>query len=613
MTRDEPTDAGNVARRLTAVAAMTPGAIAIAQPNGPPNPSGPRSYALTTFGSLDRRSDAIARGLLRWGVRPGMRLAMLVPFGATFIELTFALLKAGVVPILVDPGMGRKHLIRCLSEAEPDGFVAIPRAQAIRSVLRRRFPQARWNVTVGRRWFWGGKTLQQIESLGNESLGNESLGTTEHAATREKAQSGERASESERKPEGERTCEGERTSEGERKSEGETFAGEFPRIRERDDAAIIFTTGSTGPPKGVLYTHGTFHAQIDRIRDRYEIHPGSRDLACFPLFGLFDAVMGVTTVIPDMDPTRPASVDPRRLIEAANQWEIDQAFGSPALWNTVVRWCDANALGVPFPTLRRVLSAGAPVPATTMAKLRGLIDPDAEIVTPYGATEALPIASIESREVLQETGRAASKGKGVCVGTRFADVRWRVIEIDDGPLPDIGDTRERATGKIGELMVSGPMVTETYVVRGDQNALHKVRDGDRVWHRMGDVGYLDDQDRFWFCGRKAHRVRRGRKTWFTVPCEAVFNEHPDVHRTALVGRGQAGEQTPVIVIEPHPESLPRTADEERRLVEGLRELAVRNPITRQIEDFVVWLRPLPVDIRHNSKIFRERLAAELNA
>ena len=119
----------------------------------------------------------------------------------------------------------------------------------------------------------------------------------------------------------------------------------------------------------------------------------------------------------------------------------------------------------PFPTLRRVLSAGAPVPAATLEKLRKLIDPDAEIVTPYGATEALPIASIESREVIAETGPAAAKGKGTCVGTRFEGVQWRVIEIEDGPIEDIDETQEVARGKIGELMVSGPMVTERYVVR----------------------------------------------------------------------------------------------------------------------------------------------------
>ncbi len=234
-----------------------------------------------------------------------MRLVMLVPFGASFIELAFALLKAGVTSVLIDPGMSRQHLVQCLSDAEPDGFVGIPKAQAIRTVLRSKFPKANWNVTVGRRYFWGGKTLKQIQQLGNAVS----------AAEQESI---------------------------------------LPRMERDDEAAIIFTTGSTGPPKGVLYTHGTFHAQIDRIRERYDIHRGSRDLACFPLFGLFDAVMGVTTIIPDMDPTRPANVNPERLIEAATQWEVDQAFGSPALWNTVVRWCDQHNRSRPFPTLRRV-------------------------------------------------------------------------------------------------------------------------------------------------------------------------------------------------------------------------------------------------------------------
>ena len=547
---------GNVAARLRIVTALAPGAIAIAQPDGSPQNDGSRSYALTTFDSLNSRSESIARGLIAWGVKPGMRIAMLVPFGAAFIEIVFALLKAGVVVILIDPGMGRKHLIRCLAEARPDGFVGIPKAQAIRTILRNRFPNAKWNVTLGRRWFWSGRTLEDIAASG-ESLDSSIL----------------------------------------------------PTIGRSDPAAIIFTTGSTGPPKGVLYTHGTFHAQIDRIRERYDIHRGSRDLACFPLFGLFDAVMGVTTVIPDMDPTRPADVDPQRLIEAAAQWEIDQAFGSPALWNTVVRWCEANAPGQrPFSTLKRVLSAGAPVPAATLEKLRGLIDPEANVVTPYGATEALPIASIESREVIAETGPAAAKGKGVCVGTRFEGVRWRVIEIDDGPIEDISQTRELRKGKIGELMVAGPMVTTQYVVRADQNAMHKVADGNQIWHRMGDVGYLDDHDRFWFCGRKTHRVTGGNRTWFTVPCESIFNQHPDVYRSALVPRGTRGKQTPVIVIEPH-EGFP--ADGRNQLTQELLDLAARNPLTRRIEEIIISDQPLPVDIRHNSKIFREKLAADI--
>jgi acyl-CoA synthetase (AMP-forming)/AMP-acid ligase II len=374
----------NVAARLTRWAKRLPGAIAIAEPSGPVQPDSLRSYDLTTYKELDDQSDRIALGLGRWGVRPGMRIVMLVPFGAMFIRLTFSLLKAGVVVVLIDPGMGRKHLVDCLSQSEPDGFIGIPKAQAIRALLRKRFPNARWNVTVGRRWFWGGKTLKMIESYGD-------LAKYE--------------------------------------------AAQLPKVSLSDDAAIIFTTGSTGPPKGVAYTQGTFNAQVDMIRQRYDIKPGTRDLACFPLFGLYDNVMGATTIIPDMDPTRPADVNPQRLFEAVNQWDIDQAFGSPALWHRVVTWCETT--GNRFPTLRRVLSAGAPVPAQTLQRLRRCVHPEADISTPYGATEALPLASIESRQVITETGPASAKGRGVCVGTRFDGIRWRVIQIDDGPIASI--------------------------------------------------------------------------------------------------------------------------------------------------------------------------------
>ncbi len=554
----EPTTA-NVAARLSLWAKRLPGAIAIAEPRGKVAADGNRPYSLTTFAELDRQSDAVAKGLLEWGIEPGMRLAMLVPFSARFIQLAFALLKAGTVVILVDPGIGKHHLIECLTASRPDGFVAIPKAQLIASLLRHRFPKAKWNVTCGTRipGLWSGKTLAQIQRLGAAS---------------------ER---------------------------------ELPVVAPETDAAIIFTTGSTGPPKGVQYTHATFNAQVDRIRDRYQIRQGSRDLACFPLFGLFDNVMGVTTIIPDMDPTRPAAVNPQRLQEAISQWDIDQAFGSPALWHRVVTWCEEQQQT--FPSLRRILSAGAPVPASTLARLRAVVHPDADIMTPYGATEALPIASIESRQVITQTGPAAAKGKGVCVGTRFEGVEWRVIEIQDGPLPTIDQTTELPRGKIGELMVTGPMVTKRYVVSTDQNAFHKVQDGDRIWHRMGDVGYLDELDQFWFCGRKGHRVIGTDRTWFTIPCEAIFNQHPHVYRSALVGLGTRGSQQPVILIEPHERFRPRTNEAKAKLIQELAELAARNPLTTRIQDIRIYPKSLPVDIRHNSKIFREQLTREINA
>ncbi|WP_164101131.1 fatty acid CoA ligase family protein [Candidatus Laterigemmans baculatus] len=541
----------NVAARLSRTARLIPSALAIAEPEGRARPGQARSYRAITFAELDDQTERIACGLLRWGVEPGMRLVLAVPFGTDFIRLTFGLLKAGIVPVLVDPGMGRKNLVRCLEAAAPDGFVAIPTAHAIRMVLRSKFPHARWNVTFGRRWFWGGATVEQILQRGENP-------------------------------------------------------DPLPSRSSEDDAAVIFTTGSTGPPKGVRYTHGIFNHQIDLIRDRYQIRPGSRDLACFPLFGLFDAVMGVTSIIPDMDPTRPADVNPERILEAVEQWEIDQAFGSPALWNTVTRWCTRT--GNRLPTLRRVLSAGAPVPPSVLSALRECIHPEANIYTPYGATESLPIASIESREVLDETAEVSREGGGTCVGTRFPSIEWKVIAIDDGPLATLDEVREVPRGEIGELMVTGPVVTRQYVTRTEQNALHKVRDGDRIWHRMGDVGYLDDRDRFWFCGRKAHRVQTAAGTLYTVPCEAIFNDHPAVHRSALVGIGPARNQQPVLIVEPLPEARPTTPEATERLLAALRELAARHPHTQSISDIRIHPSKLPVDIRHNSKIFREQLA-----
>jgi olefin beta-lactone synthetase len=539
----------NVAVLLQETAARDPDALAIAEPLGR-DALGQRQYRQITFRELDADSSRIAGGLRDLGARPGMRLALLVRPSIDFVSLVFALFKAGLVVILIDPGMGKKNLVRCLAEARPDGFVAISAAHAVRTLLRHRFRHARLNVTVGRRWFWGGSTLRQLRTT---------------------------------MPRDTSTC----------------------PTRPEDPAAIIFTTGSTGPPKGVLYSHGNFLGQARAIQSFYQIEPGEIDLPGFPLFALFNCAMGVSTVIPVMDFTRPAAVDPNNIVEAIGDWSVTQSFGSPALWNVVGRHCEAQQLTLP--TLRRVLSAGAPVPPHVIARMRAVIHPEGEIHTPYGATEALPVASIAGRELLEETAAQTALGKGTCVGHRLAGIEWQVIRIRDDAIPDIREVEPLPVGEIGELIVRGPVVTAEYVTRTDANALHKIHDGAGFWHRMGDVGYLDATDRFWFCGRKAHRLQTVHGIMFTIPCEAIFNGHPDVYRSALVGVGAPGAQVPVIVVETWPERRPAAAADQQRLVQELRQLAGQNPLTQSIEHFLVH-PSLPVDIRHNAKIFRERLA-----
>jgi acyl-CoA synthetase (AMP-forming)/AMP-acid ligase II len=375
--------------------------------------------------------------------------------------------------------------------------------------------------------------------------------------------------------------------------------------RPEDQAAIIFTTGSTGPPKGVLYCHENFHRQVDEIRDFYGVQAGEVDLSTFPLFALFNAAMGVTAVIPDMDFTRPAQADPRNIIEAANDWKVTQAFGSPALWNVVGRYCERHA--IKLPTLRRVMSAGAPVPPHVLRRMKSAIHPDGDVHTPYGATEALPVASISATEVFADTADQSQRGAGTCVGRKFPGIEWKVIRIRDDPIERMTDVEEITHGEIGELMVRGPVVTGAYVTRLEANSLHKVRDGDRFWHRMGDVGYLDKQGRFWFCGRKSHRVQTADGPLYTIPCEAIFNQHPRVYRSALVGVGPPGGQRPVMIVETWPEHRATSASDRQRLIAELRQAAAAHPLTRGIEDILIH-GAMPVDIRHNAKIFRERLA-----
>ncbi len=456
----------NVGLTLSLTATQTPDQIAVAAPRaGQPercSASRPLVYDRITFAQLNAASNQIALGVRQIGARKGTRLALMVPPGIEFVKMVFGMFKAGVTIILIDPGMGRKNMIRCLAEAKPDGIVGIKRAHFARWLFRSKFPDCKKNVVVGR---WPGC----VSSRSFEQLDPSQFQPTEGT--------------------------------------------------QADEAAIIFTTGSTGPPKGVLYRHRNFIQQATQIRDYFQITPGSTDVSGFPLFALFNTAMGTTTVFPQMDATRPADVYPPNIIDAVNQFDADQSFGSPALWNTVSTWCEANHARLP--SIRRVLSAGAPVPADVLKRIRNIISDDGDAFTPYGATEALPVACNSATVVLNETAAKTRAGFGTCVGQKFDRIEWRVIEISDQPLTDIAQTKEVPVGTIGELMVRGPAVTDRYVTRTSANADHKVTDGDTFWHRMGDVGYLDDQNRFWFCGRKNHRVITNDGPMYTIPCEGT--------------------------------------------------------------------------------------------
>jgi acyl-CoA synthetase (AMP-forming)/AMP-acid ligase II len=511
----------------------------------------PQEQRRLTFRELEGESQRIAQGCQRIGIRRGMRVALLVPPSPELFALTFALFKLGAVPVFIDPGIGARNLKGCLAEAAPEAFIGTLKAHLARRLLGWGRATVRLLVTVGGGRGWGGTPLVEL-----------------------------------------------------RRSAADASAFIPAETRRDEVAAILFTSGSTGPPKGAIYTHGTFAAQVEALRELYGIRPGEIDLPTFPLFALFAPALGMTALIPRMDFTRPGRVDPRDILGPAAEHGATTMFGSPALLNRVGRYGVAH--DVKLPRLKRVISAGAPVPAAVLERFARLLPDDAEIFTPYGATEALPVCSIGSREILAETGRMAEEGRGVCLGRPVRSITLAIIPIGDEPIAVWDDGLALPIGEVGELVVRGPQVSSAYLNRPEATRLAKIADpAGGIWHRMGDVGYRDEHGRVWFCGRKSHRVVTATATLYTIPVEGVFNAHPEVFRTALVGVAAAsGGQRPVLCVEL--ESRQGRGGRER-IRRELLALGARHPHTKGI-DTILFHPAFPVDIRHNAKIFREKLA-----
>ena len=458
----------NIAATLTEVAEARPFAPAIYYPDGR-DPQGRRRYVHYTFRQLDEASDVIAAGLRASGIGRGTRAALMVTPSLEFFALTFGIFKAGAAPVMVDPGIGLSALKTCLGEAEPSAFIGVPKAHAARVVLGWARGTLKHLVTVGRKGPWGGITLREVQRRGRAA----DLAEV-RAWTRETALD--------------------------------------------DVAAILFTSGSTGVPKGVVYTHRTFLGQVELIRGMYGIEPGEIDLPTFPLFALFDPALGMTSVIPEMDFTKPASVNPDEIFEAVENFGVTNMFGSPALLNTVSRAGEAQR--VRLPTLRRVISAGAPVPATTMERMLSLLGEGARIHTPYGATECLPVATISSDEVLGETRAATDAGEGV----------RGLAHRRHGCSPDRG--HRRAHRPLGRRHRGRARRDRRGLRQGpgrhrallQPRRLHGAREDPGRRRDLAPHGRpraMDEDGRLWFCGRKSQRVVLDDMTLFTVPCEVA--------------------------------------------------------------------------------------------
>jgi olefin beta-lactone synthetase len=485
---------------------------------------------ILTFAGLDAVSDGYAAGLHRAGIRKGTKTVLMLRPGPDLFAVLFGLLKVGAVPVVVDPGMGVRRMLHCYRAAGADAFVGIPAAHAIRKLNPRAFRGVRTVVTAGRRWCWGGHTLRSLLSGG----------------------------------------------------------GAVPAVELTGDDLLMvgFTTGSTGPAKGVESTHGALAAMVDQIAEVHDQGPADVALVTSPMFGVLHLLIGSTCVLAPIDPTRVAGADPAIVADLVDRYGVTCMFASPALLDPLARHLVES--GRALPTLRCLVSGGAPVPDSVVTGLSGI----ATLHTTYGATEALPIASVVAAD-----RPPAGTGDGTCVGRAVPGIRVRIVRATDDPLPAWSDDLLAPAGEIGEITVAGPTVSRRYHRLPAADGAHKVHDGQTVWHRTGDLGRLDDEGRLWFCGRKSQRVETAHGTLHTVPVEGVFNTHPDVYRTALV-------PGPVVCVQPR-----RGVPESRypRIEAELRMLAARHEVTRQVAAYR-FHPSFPVDVRHNAKIDREYLA-----
>jgi acyl-CoA synthetase (AMP-forming)/AMP-acid ligase II len=530
----------NIAEHLVRSARAHPDRAAILSPRGK------KGWVATSFADLDQRSDAIAHGLRERGLSRGDRVAVLVRPGPALIAIVFALFKLGAVPVMLDPGMGRESAVACLARMRPRGFIGIPLAHVVRGFHASALSSIEIAVVVGAR-FWPGQIA--LRDIARPAHGAFRCADTRHA----------------------------------------------------DTAAILFTSGSTGPPKGVVYAHGMFDAQVRALKTMYAFRPLERDLACFPLFALFDAALETTCVFPRMDFSRPADCDPEAIADAILAHGCTYGFASPAVWKRVVPWCVEN--GVTFPTLTRALSAGAPVAPRLVADLRALIAPDGDVHVPYGATECLPVASVSGTELEDGLRLRLEGGHGSCVGHPAPGIEIQIVPL--------ADDQHDGSSRVGEICVRGEVVTRIYADDSRAPSAAKIHDGATTWHRTGDAGYFDEAGRLWTVGRTAHRIDTPTGTRWPVPLENVCDLHPRVQRTALVAAGEPGRARACLVVEPMPDAWPRSESERRAFeleMHALLRSRARRSAFASAPDRVLFHPSLPVDVRHNAKIRREELA-----
>ena len=500
------------------------------------------NWKTLTYKDIFDKTQRFLRGLEAGPYTPGMFAAVMTPPSTDFFPFALALLKFGIIPILLEPAIGIKKIGEILQESKPDIFIGNTLTHTLRIMFGWGKDSVKHNLTI--------KRVERQKSK-----------VTQLPIT--------------------------------------NYQSPIP------PAAIIYTSGSTGLPKGAVYTQENLAAQLELLRNTFNISPEEIDLPAFPLYALIDLLLGVTSVIPDITFPVPGKTNPAKVINAIQKFNVTNMFASPVVLEILSSFAESNnpsSRPIILSSLKRIITAGAPATIDLQKRFRHLLADHTSLFGIYGATETLPITKVESRDVfaLQEKTR---NGAGICLGKPIEGVTVRIIGISESAIEQWQDSLTVKPNVVGEITVQSGATTRSYIQREDENQVSKIKIGDDIIHRMGDVGYFDEEGRLWYCGRKSHRVITKDDVMFTEQIENIFNAHPQVFRTALVGV----EGEPVLWVEL--EKGVKTDKE--KITAELKALAAAHPQASRIRTFL-FLKKFPTDVRHNSKIIREKLTELAN-
>ena len=542
---------------------------------------------LVSFALLARRVRQLAAGLAGHGVRSGDRVAILVPPGADLIASVYACWRIGAVVVLIDAGLGVRGMSGALAAANPAYLIGIPRALAAARVLG-----------------WPGEPiLASAETARIRSVAHRLGATTSLSAL---VAQDSRPGTAGPAPDTDRTA--------------DVAWSELPAEPGADaTAAVVFTSGATGPAKGVVYDHEQLEAQRDLLAATYGIDGNDRLVAAFAPFAVYGPALGIPTVVPAMIVTSPGTLSASALAAAVAAVDATLVFASPAALVNVR--ATASALTgdqkAALDSVRLVLSAGAPVPVGLMRWVSEQF-PNAEPHSPYGMTEVLPVTDVSLTEI-----EAAGDGHGVCVGNPVGGVRVAIAPLDalGQPADDLTD----ATDVLGEICVAASHAKRRYDGLWWTEHASIATTG---WHRTGDVGHLDDEGRLWVEGRLVHVVTTSGGVVTPVPLEQRVEALNGVAMAAAVGVGPPGAQAVVLVVVSADKRAslsggPLAGEDLGRAVRAAvsgdpasgagsvapvdSDRGMRHGESPDVAAVLV-VRSLPVDIRHNSKIDRSRVA-----